>query len=180
MLSLLLVAAVLCSLTAMAAFADETGSAWLDISTEGGVTASVTVDTAVTSGSITVTYDSSKLTYEDITVGEGVAMYAVNPNEPGVVRISWVSDGAITGETVLFDLSFSGKDAGSISVSGTAKAVSGSLMELTKKTAAGTDSGNAPTGDQSNIGWLAVLMVVCAVGIVVVVIIMKKKGDDEE
>jgi hypothetical protein len=54
----------------------------------------IVADTLVTDGLVVVTYDSEKLTYVGVETEETyVAMHAVNAEEPGVVKISWVAPG---------------------------------------------------------------------------------------
>jgi LPXTG-motif cell wall-anchored protein len=63
-----------------------------DSVSEQNVTASVVTDAAVTDGVIELTYDSTKLTYDSVSVNEDyVEMYAVNADEDGVVKISWIA-----------------------------------------------------------------------------------------
>lgn len=135
----LLLAALSCMLLATAAFAAEPGSVWLNVSeasTGEGVTALIATDTTVTDGLVEVTYDSAKLTYEDIAVDEDyVAMYSVNAEEPGVVRIAWVApeayeaDGSGIG---LISVSFSGKSGESVALAGCVNAPDGSEVPLTE------------------------------------------------
>lgn len=134
----LLLAALSCMLLATAAFAAEPGSVWLNVSAapDGeGVTALIATDTTVTDGLVELTYDSAKLTFEGVEVNEGyVAMYSVNAEEAGVVRIAWVapeayeSDGSGIG---LISVSFSGKAGDSLALTGSVKAPDGSEVPLT-------------------------------------------------
>lgn len=134
----LLLAALSCMLLATAAFAAEPGSVWLNVSEapDGkGVTALIATDTTVTDGLVELAYDSAKLTFEGVEVNEGyVAMYSVNAEEAGVVRIAWVapeayeSDGSGIG---LISVRFSGEAGDSLALTGSVKAPDGSEVPLT-------------------------------------------------
>ena len=91
----LLLAALMIVMLPVSAFAAEDGKVWLTVSEEEGKTAALIVaDTQVTDGLVVVTYDSEALTYVGVkTVEAYVAKYAVNAEEPGVVKISWVAPG---------------------------------------------------------------------------------------
>lgn len=92
--TMLIMTALFCSLLASAAFAAETGSMWVSAERNEGTAALIVADTAVTDGVVKVSYNSELLSYESIEVSqEYVAMYAVNAEEAGVVRISWVGNG---------------------------------------------------------------------------------------
>lgn len=89
----LVLAALLAVMLATAAMAAGDGSVWLNTTeTDQNTAALVVTDTTVTDGIVELTYDSSALTYQGVAVTEGyVAMYAVNADEEGVVKISWVA-----------------------------------------------------------------------------------------
>lgn len=90
----LLLAALIVVMLPMSAFAAEDGKVWLSVSEDEGTTALIVADTLVTDGLVVVTYDSEKLTYVGVETEEAyVAMHAVNTDEPGVVKISWVAPG---------------------------------------------------------------------------------------
>jgi hypothetical protein len=91
----LLLAALMVMALPMSVFAAEDGKVWLTVSEEEDKTvALIAADTQVTDGLVIVTYDSEKLTYEGVKTMEAyVAMHAVNAEEPGVVKISWVAPG---------------------------------------------------------------------------------------
>ena len=91
----LLLAALMIVMLPMSAFAAENGKLWLTVSEEeGNTTALIAANTLVTDGLVVVTYDSEALTYVGVqTVEDYVAKYAVNAEEPGVVKISWVAPG---------------------------------------------------------------------------------------
>lgn len=89
-------AVVLCMMLTMGVFAAENGSVWITETSDADSTvAAVITDATVTDGVVTVTYDAEALTYQKVTVnGDCVAMHAVNADEPGQVKISWVAPGA--------------------------------------------------------------------------------------
>lgn len=90
----LLLAALMVLMLPISAFAAEDGKVWLAVSEDDGTTALIVADTLVTDGLVVVTYDSEKLTYVGVETEEAyVAMHAVNAEEPGVVKISWVAPG---------------------------------------------------------------------------------------
>jgi hypothetical protein len=90
--ALLLTALASLLLVAFAA-AESTGTLWVELTeTASGTTAAIVTDAATTDGLIELTYDSSALTVKEVTVNDAyVAQYAVNAEEDGVVRISWVA-----------------------------------------------------------------------------------------
>ena len=133
MLSMLLFGAVFCMLLTTAAFASEEPGVWLSVTGENDVL--IVTNTMVTSGSLVLTYDSAKLSYEDIEINDGcVAMHAVNPNEAGIVRISWVATSqyeALGDGVVLFRISLSGTaDAAGLSLSGKATDTDGNAIAV--------------------------------------------------
>lgn len=92
----LLIVVVLCAMLATTAFAAESGTVWLNVSAEDAQTCiAIVTDTTVTDGLIELSYNPNKLAYVDVTVNEKyVAMYSVNAEEDGVVKISWVAPNA--------------------------------------------------------------------------------------
>lgn len=123
--SLLLLSVLLCAALTMTAFAEEDGSVWISMSEASGkTTAQIVTDTTVTDGVVVVTYDSAALTYDGVEVTSAyVAMYAVNADTPGVVRISWVAPGeyeANADGATLIRVNFTGEaEADDVSLSGT-------------------------------------------------------------
>lgn len=116
---ILVLAVMLCAMLAVTAFAANSGSLWLSVeeSSIGNSTAALVItDTTVTDGVITLTYDSTALAYDSIQITDAyVAMYAVNAETPGVVRISWVAPGVYdtNGSGVcLLQVNFSGTGSG--------------------------------------------------------------------
>lgn len=137
MLSLLLLAALLCTLMPSAALAAEEDGVWLSVTedtADGSVTALIVTNTTVTDGVVKLSYDSTELTYQEITVnGDCVAQYAVNPNEAGTVRISWVAPGQYESDGAgirLLQVTFTGTDGSSLSLSGAVHDGEGSLISL--------------------------------------------------
>lgn len=134
----LLIVVMLWAMLAASVSAAETGSAWLKVSAENDETTVILVtDTTVTDGLIELTYDSSKLTYADVTVSEEyVAYYSVNAEEKGVVKISWVAPEAYqtngTG-VALIKVHFNGTEAQStVAVSGELYNEEGSLVPMSE------------------------------------------------
>ena len=175
----LLMAVVLIMALSVAVSATENGQAWLVVEPDEGTTVSLKVDTAVTDGVITVTYDAAALTYGGITVAEGqVANYAVNAQTPGTLRIGWVGPGAEVSAdgAVLITLEFTGTEqTNSVTLTGTVHSADGADLALgqtqvlekpvppttapteaeptvpgeTQKPTEGDDSPSVETGDRS-------------------------------
>ena len=101
-------AVAVCMLLTLSVFATETGSFWAtESSAEGEAYAAVMGSGVVTDGVVEMTYDADALSPEDLQVNDAyVAMYSVNAEEPGVIRIAWVAPGEIEidGEDWLFQL----------------------------------------------------------------------------
>ena len=91
----LLLAALMIVMLPASAFAAEDGKVWLTVSEENGeTTAMIVANTQVADGLVVVTYDSEVLAYVGVQMAEAyVAKYAVNAEEPGTVKISWVAPG---------------------------------------------------------------------------------------
>ena len=115
-------AAVLCMLLSMSVFATGTGSVWItETDTESGTVAAIVTDTTVTDGLVEVHYDADKLTYQGVTANETtVAMHAVNADEAGIVRISWVAPEAYTpeGNEWLLQVNFTGASDEEVTLEG--------------------------------------------------------------
>lgn len=131
----LALAAMICMMLATAAFAAGTGSVWLSVNQDENTTALIVTDTTVTDGVIQLTYDSTCLTYVNVEVADAyVAMYAVNAEEAGVVKISWVAPGAFEtdgGNVTLIQVNFSGSEEEStIGITGTAHDNQGSKVAV--------------------------------------------------
>lgn len=105
-------AVAVCMLLTLGVFAAQPGNVWVTASSaEGETAAAVMADCVVTDGVVTMSYDADALTYQGIEVNETyVAMYSVNAETAGEVRIAWVAPGEIEidGEDWLFRLTFSG------------------------------------------------------------------------
>lgn len=197
-------AVAVCMLLALGVFAAETGHVWVTASSaEGGTVAAVMGDGIVTDGVVAMTYDADALTYQGIEVNETyVAMYSVNAEEAGVVRISWVAPGEIDidGEDWLFKISLTGTTEEDMTLSGT---VTGAEIigapekgedptdpaqggdegedegseDATRPTVNGGSTGGngaAGTGDNSNMMVLIAIVVACAAGIAALAIVMAK------
>ena len=97
-----------CMLLTLSVFATETGSYWAtESSAEGEAYAAVMGSGVVTDGVVEMLYDADALSPEDLQVNEAyVAMYSVNAEKAGVIRIAWVAPGEIEidGEDWLFRL----------------------------------------------------------------------------
>lgn len=103
--------------------------------TSGGAQTQISTNATVTDGVVTLTYDSDKLTYEGIEVTEAyVAMYAVNAEEKGTVKISWVAPGPfdpVAEGANLIRVNFSGEAAGaSVYLTGTATSGDGKATDV--------------------------------------------------
>lgn len=134
-----LFAAVLCCAAlsgfAFAEAADNT--AWVTLSKTANNTtaAQIVSNAAVTDGVVELTYNSDTLTYQDVEVDEAhVAMYSVNADESGVVRVSWVAPdegSAIADGAMLFQVNFAGAaDAEDVTLSGTINGADGSIVPI--------------------------------------------------
>lgn len=133
--TLLTMAALLCTLLAAAAFAAESGSLWMTVEQDDGISALIVTDAVVTDGVVKLTYDSSVLTYESTEVTDDyVALYAVNAEEAGTVLISWVAPGeyALKSEAVcLIRVNFTGtEEESTITLTGAAHNGSGSSLDI--------------------------------------------------
>lgn len=133
--TLLIVAVLVCVLPVTAALAAESGSLWAAIERGENTAVLVVADAAVTDGVVKLTYDSTVLTYEGVEVtDEYVAMYAVNAEEPGTVLISWVAPGGYSltdGAVCLFRVHFSGtEEESSLVLSGTAHGADGTALDV--------------------------------------------------
>lgn len=121
-----------------AAFASEDGSMWLcTTETSDSTTVHVVTDATVTDGLVEIAYDVSALTYQNLTVSEEyVAMYSVNAETPGSVKISWVAPNAYPSDgkgISLISVNFSGvEEKSSVALSGTGNKESGSDVLITE------------------------------------------------
>lgn len=127
---------LVCMLLSTTVFAVDNGSAWLNVmesTAEDTTTAVVAADAAVTDGLIEISYDSTVLTYVDVTVNDAVvAMHAVNADEAGKVKISWVAPEAYAadGAAWLIQVRFSGlEESSTITLSGTMNDADGNQIQ---------------------------------------------------
>ena len=197
-------AVAVCMLLTLSVFATETGSFWAtESSAEGEAYAAVMGSGVVTDGVVEMTYDADALSPEDLQVNkEYVAMYSVNAEEAGVIRIAWVAPGEIEidGEDWLFKLDTigeteedptEGEDPTETPTEGEDPTEPEQGEEPTEAPAEdGEDATQAPTtkpagnkkpgsnrpgtGDNTNITLLVALSLVCVAGIAAVVTVMVK------
>lgn len=161
----LLMAALLClTLTGTVVAAEtasiaEDGILWLDLSVSSGKTvAQIVTDVTVTDGVIELDYDSSVLTYESVDVTEAyVAMYAVNAETEGAVRISWVAPeeyAPVEDGAGLIRVNFTGEaaSAASFTLTGSGKNASGQTVTIGSKEATGetTTEETVSSGDDGS------------------------------
>lgn len=151
----LIVTVLCCAALVVTAFAATEPSAWVELSENGGNTAAqIMSDAAVTDGVLELTYDSSKLTYQNVTADEAhVAMISVNAEEEGIVRISWVAPDrgqAVEEGALLMQVNFTGK-AGTrdVALDGSANDASGNAVTIV---ADPKPSDATKTGDDSQLG----------------------------
>ena len=127
----LVLAIMISMMLAPAALAAENGSVWLGVSESStGTVAVIVSDTTVTDGLVEISYDSSKLTFVSVeTDDDYVALYAVNTDTAGVVKISWVAPEAYKTEgngISLIRVNFSGTEKeSSLSLTGTVNGADG-------------------------------------------------------
>lgn len=111
---------LVCMMMAIPAFAAGEGSVWSNaVQNDGQTTVYIVTDTAVTDALVEVTYDADALSYQSVEVNEAnVAMYAVNADQTGAVKISWVAAGekAADDNQWLVKVTFTGE--GDVTVSG--------------------------------------------------------------
>lgn len=164
---------MVCMMLTMGAFAAENGKVWVtDASADGSTVALIMTDSTVTDGVVTLTYDASKLTYEGIECNaQYVAMHAVNADEEGIVKISWVAPGEydIDEADWLIQVNFSGTSRKNMTLEGT---VTGAEIGTAP---GGNKPGSPNTGDDNNLVVPIAVAGICVVAIVALVV-MKKKG----
>ena len=199
-------AVAVCMLLTLSVFATETGSFWAtESSAEGEAYAAVMGSGVVTDGVVEMTYDADALSPEDLQVNDAyVAMYSVNAEEPGVIRIAWVAPGEIEidGEDWLFQLTTTGEteedptedpteaptegeepteaptepEQGEEPTEAPAEDGEDATQAPTTKPAGNKKPGsNRPgTGDNTNMTLLVALSLVCVAGIAAVAAVMLK------
>jgi hypothetical protein len=126
---------LVCAMLTTAAFAAGEGSVWLRTmeSDTDGLSVFIAANTTVTDGQVELVYDAENMIYTGTEInGDYVAMYAVNADEPGVVKIAWVAPGAYEAEDShwLIQVSFDGE--GAVTMNGTINAADGSAVEQTE------------------------------------------------
>ena len=179
---------MVCMMLSTVAFADESGKVWLKLDRSEGSNAAtlIVADTTVTDGVVTVTYDSDELTYESVEVTESfVAMYAVNAETVGEVRISWVAPEAYEADGSALELirvNFTGEaDKDSVKLTGSTFDAEGgevpvsSLVE-TEDGSKGDNGSNADTGDDFQVTAALGALVLCLAGMASLVAAIKKEG----
>ena len=122
----LAVLVVVCVMLTTAVSAAGEGSVWTNaVQSDDQTTVYVVTDTAVTDGLVEVSYDADALVYQGVEVNEtNVAVYSVNADESGVVKIGWVAPGETKPDDNqwLIKVIFTGK--GDVTVSGSVASVS--------------------------------------------------------
>ena len=117
---LLAVMVMVCMMLASAVFAADEGSVWLNaVQNEDQTDAYIVTDTAVTDGLVELTCDAESMDYLSVEVNEEyVAMYSMNTEEDGSVKIAWVAPSEMTPKENqwLFKVTFAG--IGDVAVSG--------------------------------------------------------------
>lgn len=168
----LIVTVLCCAALVVTAFAATEPSAWVQLSENGGNTAAqIMSDAAVTDGVLELTYDSSKLTYQNVTADEAhVAMISVNAEQEGIVRISWVAPDrgqAVEEGALLMQVNFTGK-AGTrdVALDGSANDADGNAVTIVNA-AKQQPSDSAKTGDESLLGLYVGLLGAAVLGGVV-------------
>lgn len=139
MLSLLILAALMGTLMTTVVLADENPGVWLSVTEDtqqGTVTVLIVTNTTVTSGNVKLSFDSSALTYKELTVSSDyVLQHSVNSNNPGAVKIAWVAPGAYTADgsgLELMRVTFTGTDASTLELSGVIHDSVGDPISLTE------------------------------------------------
>lgn len=111
---------LICMMLASTVFAASEGSVWFNpVQTDNQTTVYVVTDATVTDGLIEVIFDSEAMSYQGIEVNDAlVAMYAVNADVAGTVKIGWVAPGEVTSDENqwLFKVALSG--VGEVTLSG--------------------------------------------------------------
>ncbi len=131
--SLLALCLVLAMLPITPTAAAESGNLWLrQTPTNEGVQIAVCADTCMASGVITITYDSSVLTLEEVTLEDAhVLAHAINDQKAGQVRISWIGTGAaVDGGYVLLRLRFTGEHNLSATMTGSGYTTEGDAVPV--------------------------------------------------
>ena len=126
---------LICMMLVTTVFAAGDGSAWLNVvqDTENESTAAyVSANTAVANGLVELAYNSEVLSYDSIEINEEfVAMYAVNADTDGVVKISWVAADTTATKAGhwLIRVQFAGLDE-NVTLTGTVNTAEGNALTL--------------------------------------------------
>ena len=111
---------LICRMLASTVCAASEGSVWFNpVQTDNQTTVYVVTDATVTDGLIEVIFDSEAMSYQGIEVNDAlVAMYAVNADVAGTVKIGWVAPGEVASDENqwLFKVALSG--VGEVTLSG--------------------------------------------------------------
>ena len=111
---------LICMMLASTVFAASEGSVWFNpVQIDNQTTVYVVTDATVTDGLIEVIFDSEAMSYQGIEVNDAlVAMYAVNADVAGTVKIGWVAPGEVASDENqwLFKVALSG--VGEVTLSG--------------------------------------------------------------
>lgn len=117
---LLAVMVMVCMMLATTVFAADEGSVWLNaVQNEEQTDAYIVTDTAVADGLVELTHDAESMDYLSVEVNEEyVAMYSMNAEEDGTVKIAWVAPADVMPEENqwLFKVTFAG--TGDVTMSG--------------------------------------------------------------
>lgn len=169
----LLVMALCCAALVVTAFAETEPAVWTELTgADGNTAAQIISDAAVTDGVLELTYDSSKLTYQNVTPDEAhVAMISVNAEEEGIVRISWVAPDrgqAVEEGALLMQVNFTGKaSAKDVELGGSANDANGNAVTVISTAKQNSDS--VKTGDDSQLGlYMGLLLGAAVLGGVVI------------
>ena len=106
---------VVCAMLTSFVFAAGEGSLWIrnmESAQEGQTDLWIVTDTTVTDGMVELNYDAETMTYVGVETDDAyVAMFSVNNQEPGVVKIAWVAPGEFVpqGNVSLMKVVFEGK-----------------------------------------------------------------------
>lgn len=102
---------------------------------DGSYVANICADATVTDGVITLHYDSSLMSFQEVIVdNQYVAVHAVNAQEPGVVKIAWVAPGDYgnTGAThILMQVCFTNVENAMVVLDGVVHGTDGRQMAIT-------------------------------------------------
>lgn len=135
MLCALMLASLMLVMLGTAAFATESGSAWLYVTgaEDGNTTVSIVVNTAVTDAYVELTFDSSVLSCANVECNaQYVDVHSINTDEAGLVKLAWVSGGTYeAGQGVaVATLTFTGAGDAAIAMSGELYDAAGNALTI--------------------------------------------------